>query len=442
MTDRADRSTALAKANVTVKADSLRLLGDLVAAGKGGPQAVDAVTGQAMQAAGCEVVAFEYDPRSVPMVDEFAADEAAAASPERCLTATIAGSDGGPSLLLFAHPDTEDFRTEPVWKTDPFVASARDGRIYGWGVADDLAGIALLVQSVAVLRAAGLRPGGDVILVSSPSKKHRRGISAALHRGLSADAAIYLHPAESGRGLNEIKAFTPGQLEFIITIRGRPPDTSEPAHTAFASRAINPFDKAMIVARALQALDAERGQSVVHPKLQQAIGRSTNLMLSFCGFGAMNELTRIADECELGGAMTLMAGENLAEVMESVEAGVRAVSANDPWLSDNPPAINWLSGVSAAETPDESVLYQTVASVLARCGADPQVNPLHTSSDIRNPIVQKAIPTVGFGPFCGGLTMSGQANEWVDADDYLRAIAATAEIITEWCGAKNHEMGA
>ena len=436
MIDRSDRSSALARANAALKADSLRLLTDLVVAGKNGPEAVEAVIRQAMQEAGCDVEAFDYDPRTVPMVDEFAAGTAAAALPERCLTAMIAGASGGSSLLMFAHPDTEEFRTEPAWQTDPFVPSVRDGRIYGWGIADDLAGIALLVQSVAVLRAAGLRPGGDVFLVSSPSKKHRRGISAALHRGLSADAAIYLHPAESGRGLDEIKAFAPGQLEFMITIAGHPPDTSEPAHSAFASRAVNPFDKTMVVAGALQALDAERGQRVVHPRLQKAIGRSTNLMLSFCGFGAANKLSRIAGECRLGGAMTLVPGETLAEVMESVETAICAVSANDPWLSDNPPAVNWLSGVSAAETPDESALYQTVAGVLVRCGADPQVNPLHTSSDIRNPIVQKAIPTVGFGPLCGGLTMSGHADEWVDADDYLRAIAATAEIITEWCGAE------
>ena len=435
MTEYSDKSTMLTKANEDLKAVSLRLLTDLVTASKDGPAAIEAVTRQAMEEAGCAVDAFEYDPRSVPMVDEFAGEEAGTALPERCLTATVAASGEGRSLLVFAHPDTEDYRLDPKWQTDPFDPSTRDGRLYGWGVADDLAGIAIMVQSVALLRAAGLRPRGGVSLVSSPSKKHRRGISAVLHRGLSADAAIYLHPAESGRGLNEIKAFAPGQLEWIITIQGRPPDTLEPAHTAFAGQAINPFDKMMLVAGALQDLDMERGQRVVHPRLQHAIGRSSNLMLSFCDFGTRNRLSRIADECKLGGAMTLIPGEKLDEVMASVEAAVRAISARDPWLSDNPPAIDWLSGVSAAETPDGSDLFQTVAGVLMGCGADPQVNPLHTSSDIRNPIVQKAIPTVGFGPLCGGLTMSGQADEWVDIDDYFRTIAATAEVIARWCGA-------
>ena len=145
--------------------------------------------------------------------------------------------------------------------------------MYGWGVADDLAGLAMLVRPLVVLRAADLPAAANVTLVTAPSKKHRRGISAALHRGLSADAAIYLHPAESGRGLDEIKAFAPGQLEFEITVYGRLPATSEPAHTAFAHQAINALEKAFIVHQALQEFGSQRARSVSHPRLQQAIGR-------------------------------------------------------------------------------------------------------------------------------------------------------------------------
>ena len=60
---------------------------------------------------------------------------------------------------------------------------------------------------------------------------------------------------------------------------------------------------------------------------------------------------------------------------------------------------------------------------------------MHTSSDIRNPIVQKAIPTVGLGGLCGDLTQNGRADEWIDVADFLRMIAATTRIILDWCGA-------
>lgn len=386
-----------------------------------------------MRAGGCDTKSVSYAPRDVPMVDEFATDAIGSAAEECYIVGSLAGG-AGRSLLLFAHPDVEHFRPLPAWSSDPHVPIERDGRLFGWGVADDLAGIAMMLQSVEILSEARLRPAGDLLMVSAPSKKHRRGISAALHDGYQAGAAVYLHPAESGKGLNEIKAFAPGQLEFIVTIDGEVPDTSEPAHTAFAHRGVNPFGKARIVTDALMDLDAQRGGRIKHPRLEQAIGRSSNVMVSFCEAGGETTLSRMAPSCRIGCAMTLVPGEKLEKVMGAVETAIVEACKKDDWLRDHPPSVDWRAGVSGAETEAESDLYQTVSGVLTAVGAAPLVNPLHTSSDIRNPIVQKGIPTVGFGPLCGGLTMSGLSDEWIDVADYHRAVQATATIIARWCG--------
>ena len=425
----ADAITAAAERE---EASSLDLLCELISAGPNG-DALNAIIERRLRASGCDTNAVAYAPRDVPMVDEFATDAVGSAAEERYIVGRLKGGSGR-SLLLFAHPDVEDFRPLPAWASDPHVPTERDGRLVGWGVADDLAGIAMMLQSLDVLRAAGVRPAGDVLLVSAPSKKHRRGISAALHDGWRADAAVYLHPAESGRGLDEIKAFAPGQLEAVITIDGVAPETSEPAHTAFAHRGVNPFEKARIVIDALRDLNAARGGRVRHPRLENAIGRSSNVMVSYCKAGDEGSLSRMPPACQIGCAMTLVPGEKLETVMAEAEAAIADACARDDWLRDHPPSVDWRSGVSGAETEDASDLYQTVSSVLADAGATPLVNPLHTSSDIRNPIVQKGIPTVGFGPLCGGLTMSGQSDEWVDIADFHRAVRATATIIAAWCG--------
>ena len=94
---------------------------------------------------------------------------------------------------------------------------------------------------------------------------------ALLHGGVTADAAVYLHPAESGIGMREVKALASGQLVFKIIIPGRLPPTNEPGHTAFAHLAINPTDKAMVVLAALRALDARRGARVHHPALEASL---------------------------------------------------------------------------------------------------------------------------------------------------------------------------
>jgi acetylornithine deacetylase len=140
--------------------------------------------------------------------------------------------------------------------------------------------------------------------------------------------------------------------------------------------------------------------------------------------------------CRLGGALTLVPGEKLETVMAEIEATIADAAVRNPWLEDHTPKIEWLAGVSSAETPDDHPLYRLVAGELSAVGAAPRVNPLHTSSDIRNPIIQKGIPTVGYGPLCGDLTMAGGREEWVDVADLHRAVAATAIIIASACGAR------
>lgn len=424
----------LAEAAGGIEGQSVALLEELVAAAGAGRQAVDSLIEEYMRRLGCNVDAIDYVPGEIPMFGELAAAQVDATRPERCIVGRVPGAGGGRSLLLFAHPDVEPFHEGKSRHATPFRPALRAGRLHGWGVADDLAGIVMLLQSLAVLRAAGLGPGGDLALVSAPSKAHRRGIAAALHDGLMADAAVYLHPAESGHGLDEIKALSPGQIEFLITVTGQAPATGEPAHTAFAHHAVSAFEKALVAAAALRDLDRRRGETVRHPRLEHAVGRSTNIMLSHCRFGSESSLARMAGECRIGGAVSLIPGELPGDVMATVEAAVRAGAAADSWLSARPPEIAWLSATNGAETACEQPIYRTVEAVLRDLGAKPAVNPLHTSSDIRHPIVQRGIPTVGFGPLCGGLVMAGNADEWVDAGDLRRAVLATAAVIAAWCG--------
>ena len=68
-------------------------------------------------------------------------------------------------------------------------------------------------------------------------------------------------------------------------------------------------------------------------------------------------------------------------------------------------------------------------------GTEPAVNPMHTSSDIRVPLVQKGIPTVGIGSLGGNLAQNGLLDEWVDVEDFVNLVKTTAVVIADWCGA-------
>lgn len=423
--------------------DPVAFLQELIRAQRGGEAAVQQVVADAALELGCVVETVRYRPGDVPMVAEFAGTQAIDAGERANVVATFKGKGGkgkggkgsGRSLIFFAHPDSEPVADTEAWRHDPFAGVVENGRIHGWGVADDLSGVAILVQGLAAVLAAGQSPAGDVILASTPSKRHARGVSALLHGGLRADAAVYLHPAESGVGLREIKAFASGLLEFRITVEGQAPDTHEISHTAFTHRAINPVDKLWVVYRALQALDARRGAVVRHPALEKAVGRSTNLLVSHVGAGHAGVFSRIAPDAVLAGSLSFPPGEALADLQGAIETAVREAARGDDWLRAHPPRVAWLSGVTGAEVSPGDPLYRTVAGAIVRItGEAPHVNPLHTSSDIRNPIVQAGIPTVGLGPLGGDLTQNGLHDEWVDVEDYRRAVKVAAAIIVGWCG--------
>jgi len=125
-------------------------------------------------------------------------------------------------------------------------------------------------------------------------------VIALLDKGYRADAALYIHPAESGVGMQEIKAIASGLLTFRIRVRGRSPDTTEPGKTAFAHLGINPINKAVLLLQALYDLDENRGRRVFHPTLNKKIGRSTNLLTGYIKSGEPGRETQMPDECIIG----------------------------------------------------------------------------------------------------------------------------------------------
>jgi acetylornithine deacetylase len=413
----------------------LEFLENLIAASANGEEAVQALVAQRFEELGTEVQTLRLLPTQLDLNQEFAADETIDRFERISVIGKLPGSGNGRSLLFFAHPDGEPQTTESLagWTRDPFAAEVENGRIYGWGVADDLAGVAIMAEALdAVLTTMG-RPAGDIYLGSTPAKKNARGILALLNEGYHADASVYLHPAESEAGLNDIKSITSGMLQFRITVVGQPPDTKEPGQTAFTHLSISAVDKATVVLAALKQLDQERAGRVFHPLLNDAVGRSTNLLVSNMTCGDQGSFTQVPTECVIGVSITFPPNEQLNVVQEEITAAVLRAAQEDPWLAANQPTIEWLFGTQGVEVLEDHPLYQTIYEAIRLVtGVAPVVNPLHSASDIRNPMLFRGIPSVGLGPLAGDLTQAGGFDEWVDADDYLRAIKVCAKIIADW----------
>jgi acetylornithine deacetylase len=408
------------------------LLRGLLGASEQGEESTQAWVAEQFAALGCEVDRFAYT--SLDPGTGCGPTDPGASEQRQCVVGRLPGAPDRRNLLLFAHADCEPVAALERWRYPPFAGEISAGRLHGWGVADDLAGVAAILAAAGAVLAEG-RPAGSLLLVSAPSKRRARGIVEVLRRGYRADGGVYVHPAESERGLAEIKAVTPGLLRFRVRVSGRPPDTREPEQTPFAHLGVNPLDGAARLVAALRMVDERRAGRVRHPALDAAAGRSTNVHVTWLACGDPTHPGRVAEACEFGGSVSFPPGERPEDVQAEVAAALADAAAGDPWLAAHAPTLEWRDTVPGAEVDLDDPLPRLVrASVREETGVEPAINALHAASDIGHPILFAGIPTVGLGPRAGDLTQAGGADEWVDVDDLARTVMVLERIITTWCG--------
>ncbi len=434
MTAATERVSKTKRAVENRQDETLALLGTLIADQKTGGGNVQSLIAGHFSESGCRIETVRYRPKAVSLVDEFAHPSLIPGHEETAVVARFGKPDAGRRIFVFAHPDAERVSAAESWSRDPFTLDITDGRMHGWGIADDLAGVAAMATLPAILKAIAMPSDVEVIFASAPSKALARGTAALLcNHGVEADVAVYLHPAESGAGLGEIKGLSSGHVEFSVTVEGRQPPTTEPLQTALAHQGIDPLEKAQQLIAALGRMDGERAQRVRHPVLEKAVGRATNLMISHMAMGKPNALARYPQSCTFSAALSFPPGEALQSVMREVETTLETAARGDDWLGVHPPKLTFLTGVSPCEVDRNAPLFSALGACLkAVCGKMPELNALHTGSDIRNPFVQKDIPAVGFGALCGNLTQNGFCDEWVDRNEFFDMIAATALFIATY----------
>ncbi len=128
--------------------------------------------------------------------------------------------EGAPTVLLYAHHDVQPIGDLSQWETDPFVATERDGRLYGRGAVDDKAGI---MAHVAALRAFGDDlPVGVVLFVEGEEEFGSASLGRLLEQYREEITADVIVIADSGNwdiGVPSLTTSLRGVVNLFIDVR-------------------------------------------------------------------------------------------------------------------------------------------------------------------------------------------------------------------------------
>lgn len=322
----------------------------------------------------------------------------------------------GSRHALFAHIDTH--RVEDGWTTNPYEPVLRDGRLYGLGSSDDKGGIAAMLVAAAVLSE---QPGLAPVLISSHGKGGgSRGslpvFQTLQEAGESIDALLYVHPAETGRGLADIKHVVRGALDMELTVtgwEGEPLEIGLPDSALWQQGGDALARLTAIIERlragVLAGVDVNVGRLEAGERPGAVPARaSARIRLLFDGDytwrGLMDSVSR-----EL---------ENDPGVGPDGHKAY-SVSLQPLGMRSNPGAVPW-------DAPSTRTLRDAINSVT---GAAPTAYPNHYGGDIRYPLRLLDAPSFGIGSLGGNFY---GPNEWVDVDDLVRLVAVLVLTLSGW----------
>ena len=326
-------------------------------------------------------------------------------------------TDSDASGAMFAHIDTHT--VEPGWTTDPYEPVLRDGRLYGLGSADDKGGVAAMLVAASALAAAG--EPLPVVMSLHGKGGGSRGSLPIFQRlreaDVDLDAVLYVHPAETGRGLEDIKTEVQGVVDLALTVKGwrAPPMEIGSIDSAEWSEGGNALEAAIA---ALEHLEASAFEDVA---------------LNLGSFSGGDRIGSVATDAEARFRLKFSGEHTWRDLLDAGREALRDVEQRLPakeggrfelalqtvGYRTNPGRADW-------NAPASRVLRRSIAEVT---GQAPSAYPNHYAGDIRYPIRLLGVPAYGLGSLAGGFY---GPNEWVDVDDLVKLTAVCIQTMSGW----------
>jgi acetylornithine deacetylase/succinyl-diaminopimelate desuccinylase-like protein len=379
-----------------------------------------------------------------------------ARTPERSnLVARLAGSGGGPSLMLLSHTDTV-LADASEWQSDPWSGELRDGEIWGRGALDMKGQVAASAVAMATLAREGFRPVGDLVFVAAADEEVgvRFGLPWLCENhpdAVRVDYALNEGAGERiellGRPYYICSCAEKMSSPFRVRVNGRAGHASMPgiADNALVKAApllerlaaykpelyLGPETSAVIEAvagRPLEPAEALELAREVDPLAAELLEPLLSLTLSPTMISASQRRNVIPHVCEVVVDCRLLPGQT----QDEVEPLLRAV------LGDGDYELEWIEGRGGTRSPLETPLWDAVESFVAEIEPEAAVLPVSVAGFTDSHWLREAFGTVAYG-FCPMRAMDPQlaarlihsADERIAVDDLELAVQCFRHVAVE-----------
>jgi acetylornithine deacetylase/succinyl-diaminopimelate desuccinylase-like protein len=319
-------------------------------------------------------------------------------------------------FAMFSHIDTHSM--DDGWETEPLEPVKVGSRLYGLGTSDDKGGVAAMLVAASALAEAG--ESLPVVMSLHGKGGGSRGSLPVIDRISRMEhnigAVLYVHPAETGRGLDDIKNAVQGILDLELSVTGwrAPPMEIGSVDSSAWEEGGNALDMCWKVLEHLRDTafaDVQFNLGIMSggDRIGSVADKATaTFRLKFSGGHTWGNLVDAARQQLDVFAQTL--SDSDSSYMLSVDTlGYRT----------NPGAADW-------DAPVSQVLRESIEEVTGRA---PDAYPNHYAGDIRYPIRLLGVPAYGIGSVGGNFY---GPNEWVDIDDLVRLVAVLIQTLSGW----------